>query len=199
MDSNYDTDIFWPLFEAIQRVTGAPAYTGKVGTEDVNHIDTAYRVVADHIRTLCFAITDGALPSNKRRGYVLRRVLRRAVLYGREYLDASEGFLASLVPSVVHVMSEAYPELKEKQEHVSSIIMDEEKCFLRVLQKGRQKFDQLVEKNVGPDRVFSAEDAHFLHTTIGFPVYLTELLADKNGLTLDKDSFQAMLDRERAK
>ena len=197
VDSNYDTDIFMPLFAAIQSVTGARPYAGKVGpVEDPDFVDMAYRVVADHIRTLCFAIADGAVPSNDGRGYVLRRVLRRAVRFGRQNLGAELGFFAKLVPTVIELMGKTYPELVDKQEHVTAIIMDEEESFSRTLDKGLQKFNDLAQK-VGPDKVFSGEDAHFLYTTMGFPVDLTELMAEEKGMTVDKEGFERRMREEQ--
>ena len=198
VDSNYDTDIFMPIFDSIQKVTGCPhPYSGKVGKEDAPEFrDMAYRVVADHIRTLCFAIADGAMPSNEGRGYVLRRVLRRAVRYGRQNLGGELGFFAKLVPTIVQVMGTAFPELVEKEEYVTAIIRDEEESFSRTLDKGLQKFKELAE-NVRDDKVFSGEDAHFLYTTMGFPVDLTELMAEEQGLTVDKDGFEARMKEEQ--
>jgi alanyl-tRNA synthetase len=197
VDSNYDTDIFQPIFAAIQQITGARPYSGKVGADDSDYVDMAYRVVADHIRTLCFAIADGAVPSNDGRGYVLRRVLRRAVRYGRQNLGAELGFFAKLVPTLVNLMGNTFPELREKQDHVTVIIMDEEESFSRTLDKGLTKFNELSEK-VGSDKVFSGEDAHFLYTSMGFPVDLTELMAEEKGMTLDKVGFHAKMDEEAA-
>ena len=112
--SNYDTDVFAPIFAAIERLTNAPhSYTGKLAAQDSGNVDTAYRVIADHIRTLTFAITDGAVPSNVGRGYVLRRILRRAVRYGRQMLGARGGFFSQLVPVVVERFGEAFPELRK--------------------------------------------------------------------------------------
>lgn len=196
VDSNYDTDIFIPIFDAIQKVTGARSYTGKVGKDDSDFVDMAYRVVADHIRTLCFAIADGAVPSNDGRGYVLRRVLRRAVRYGRQNLGAELGFFAKLVPKVVEIMGEIFPELVQKQDHVTAVIIDEEESFSRTLDKGLQKFNELAE-NVGADKVFSGEDAHFLYTSMGFPVDLTELMAEEKGMTLDKYGFEKKMEVEK--
>lgn len=195
VDSNYDTDIFIPLFTAIQNITGARPYAKKVGKEDPEYIDMAYRVVADHIRTLCFAITDGAVPSNDGRGYVLRRVLRRAVRYGRQNLGAELGFFAKLVPAFVDVMGSAFPEVVEKQEYVTGIIQEEEESFSRTLDKGLQKFNELAEK-VGADQIFSGADAHFLYTSMGFPVDLTELMAEEKGMTLNKEEFEAKMQEE---
>lgn len=197
VDSNYDTDIFMPLFDAIQKITGARSYQGKVGAiDDPDFIDMAYRVVADHIRTLSFAIADGATPSNDGRGYVLRRVLRRAVRFGRQNLGAELGFFAQLVPALVDLMGDTYPELVEKQELVTTIIREEEETFSRTLDKGLLKFKELAEK-VGEDKVFSGTDAHFLYTTMGFPVDLTELMAEEKGLTVDKDGFEQKMKEEQ--
>lgn len=198
VDSNYDTDIFIPLFDAIQKVTGARPYSGKVGAEDDGFVDMAYRVVADHVRTLCFAIADGAIPSNEGRGYVLRRVLRRAVRYGRQNLGAELGFFSTLVPTLVDLMAVTFPELKEKQEFVTAIIRGEEESFSRTLDKGLQRFNDLALK-VGESKVFSGEDAHFLYTSMGFPVDLTELMAEERGMTLDKEGFEKKMEEERKK
>ncbi len=167
--SNYDTDIFTPIFAAIQRVTGAPAYTGKLeavvaagapagrdsGSDQSRDregapsdpqimVDVAYRVVADHLRTLTFALTDGATPSNEGRGYVLRRILRRAVRYGRQYLGTHEPFICKLVPAVVDGMGEAFPELKKNPQHVAEIIRDEERSFIKTLDRGIALFEEIA-------------------------------------------------------
>lgn len=196
VDSNYDTDIFIPLFDAIQKITGARPYSGKIGTDDIGYVDMAYRVIADHIRTLSFAIADGCLPSNDGRGYVLRRVLRRAVRYGRQNLGAELGFFSKLVPVFSALMGKTFPELITKKELVESIINDEEKSFSRTLDKGLLKFNELAQK-VGEDKVFSGEDAHFLYTSMGFPVDLTELMAEEKGLSLDKAGFENKMEYER--
>eukprot|EP00980_Cylindrotheca_fusiformis_P028004 scaffold22575_cov141-Cylindrotheca_fusiformis.AAC.35 len=195
-DSNYDTDIFMPLFDEIQKVTGARPYSGKVGSEDEGYVDMAYRVVADHIRTLSFAIADGAIPSNEGRGYVLRRVLRRAVRYGRQNLGAELGFFSTLLPKLVEVMGDTFPEIKEKQDHVTAIIRDEEESFSKTLDRGLQKFKELADK-VGDDKVFSGEDAHFLYTTMGFPIDLTELMAEEQGLKVDIAGFEDKMKHEQ--
>ncbi|NUQ52590.1 MAG: alanine--tRNA ligase, partial [Phycisphaerales bacterium] len=142
--SNYDTDVFAPYFEAIERLTGARAYRGKLGASDEGNVDTAYRVIADHIRTLTFALTDGALPSNVGRGYVLRRILRRAVRYGRQMLGAKPGFFAQLVPVVVESMGEAFPELYTNVAKVTDIIRDEEDSFGRTLDRGIKLFTSIA-------------------------------------------------------
>lgn len=195
-DSNYDTDIFTPIFKAIQEITGARPYMGKIGKEDEGYVDMAYRVVADHIRTLSFAIADGAIPSNDGRGYVLRRVLRRAVRYGRQNLGAELGFFSKLVPVLADLMGGTFPELKEHQNHVTAIIKDEEESFSRTLDKGLQKFKELAEK-VDDDKVFSGEDAHFLYTSMGFPVDLTELMCYELDMTLDTEGFEKKMQEEK--
>lgn len=198
VDSNYDTDIFMPIFKAIHRITKCERpYSGKVGAEeDVGLVDMAYRVVADHIRTLSFAIADGAMPSNDGRGYVLRRILRRAVRYGRQNLQADLGFFAQLVPTLVQVMGNTYPELVEKQEHITAVIRDEEESFSRTLDKGLQKFNDFAA-NLGPGQVFSGADAHFLYTSMGFPVDLTQLMAEEKGLSLDVAGFDDKMKQEQ--
>src|SRR5579871_1235015 len=127
--SNYDTDVFTPIFAAIRKVTGAPPYGGKL--DDLG--DTAYRVIADHIRALTFALTDGARPGNEGRNYVLRRILRRAERYGRQFFGTTKPFLCDLVPTVVEVMGNSFPELKRKPAEVVSIIREEEESFIRTL------------------------------------------------------------------
>jgi alanyl-tRNA synthetase len=134
--SNYDTDLFFPLFEAIERHTDVRPYEGRVGAQDPDRIDMAYRVIADHIRTLTFAITDGATPSNEGRGYVLRRILRRAVRFSRQMLHARPGLLADLVPVVVEQMGEAFPELRKNPQRVREIVYEEEESFARTLDRG---------------------------------------------------------------
>ena len=146
--SNYDTDTFAPIFEATERLTGARPYMGNVGDKDADRIDTAYRVIADHIRALTFAITDGAVPSNDGRGYVLRRILRRAVRYGRQMLNAPDGFFSKLVPVVVDKMGDAFPELKANPQRVEAIIRDEEESFGRTLDRGIKRFNEVVDKAI---------------------------------------------------
>lgn len=142
--SNYATDLFSPIFEEIKKVTGAREYTDKVGKDDADGLDMAYRVVADHIRTLSFSIADGAQPGNEGRDYVLRRVLRRAVRYGREVLGGQEGFFAKLVDVVVKTFGETYPELVSARDKIHSIIAEEEASFSRTLVKGIERFKKLA-------------------------------------------------------
>ncbi|KAK9271804.1 hypothetical protein L1049_002169 [Liquidambar formosana] len=143
--SNYDSDVFLPIFDAIQQATGARPYSGKVGPDDADKVDMAYRVVADHIRTLSFAIADGSCPGNEGREYVLRRILRRAVRYGSEVLKAQEGFFNGLVSVVVKVMGDVFPELKQHEVHIRGIIAAEEASFGRTLLKGIEKFKKAAQ------------------------------------------------------
>lgn len=199
VDSNYDTDIFQPLFAAIQKLTGERPYMGKIGpVEDPEFKDMAYRVVADHIRTLSFAIADGATPSNEGRGYVLRRVLRRAVRFGRQNLNAELGFFTKLVPTLVQHMGDVFPELLEKQDHITAVLLEEENSFNRTLDKGVQAFHQMVAKKMtDTSKVISGDDAYFLFDTMGFPVDLTELMAEEKGFTVDRAGFEAKVEEAR--
>jgi alanyl-tRNA synthetase len=191
--SNYDTDLFLPLFEAIRRETRTQhEYRGKLGAADKDQIDTAYRVVADHLRTLCFAIADGAVPSNDGRGYVLRRVLRRAVRYGRQMLGGQTGFFSRLVPALVSVMGDAWPELAKKQAHIQEVLLEEEESFGKTLDKGLGIFEELAKGG----RV-SGEDAFKLYDTFGFPVDLTQLMAAERGLSVDVDGFNRCMEEQR--
>ena len=191
--SNYDTDIFTPLFDAIQKLTGARAYTGKVGNEDTDGVDEAYRVIADHIRTLVIAITDGQMPGNEGRGYVLRRILRRAVRYGRQKLNAPEGFFAALVPTVVESLGEAFPELKENPTRVQAIIADEEESFGKTLDRGIKMFEDITDGSSS----ISGEDAFKLYDTYGFPVDLTQIMAEERGLKVDIAGFEKAMEEAK--
>lgn len=195
--SNYDTDLFTPIFGAIQKATGAREYSGKVGKDDTDNVDMAYRVVADHIRTLSFAIADGSRPGNEGREYVLRRMLRRAVRYGREVLKAQEGFFSGLVDIVVEVMGEAFPELKKNQAKIKEIISEEESSFSRTLVKGIEKFKKAAAEV--KDGVLGAQDAFILWDTFGFPIDLTELMAEEMGLKVDKEGFNRTMEEAREK
>nr|CCA14233.1 unnamed protein product [Albugo laibachii Nc14] len=206
--SNYDTDVFTPLFHTIQSITKAEPYEGKLGAEDANNKDMAYRVVADHIRTLTFAIADGVMPSNDGRGYVLRRILRRAVRYGQQFLNAPKGFLNQLVRVVVDMMHNTFPELKVKQNEVEQAILEEEESFGRTLNKGIEKFRKIVESVQGARDgekqqapAISGKDAFFLYDSMGFPLDLTQVMAEEEGMTVDVEGYgeQMKLQSERSK
>jgi alanyl-tRNA synthetase len=191
--SNYDTDIFMPLFEHITKLTGARTYAGKVGAEDTDGVDEAYRVIADHIRTLVIAITDGQMPGNEGRGYVLRRILRRAVRYGRQKLNAPEGFFAALTPTVIGSLGDAFPELKENPARVQAIIADEEESFGKTLDRGIKMFEDLARESES----ISGDDAFKLYDTYGFPVDLTQIMAEERGLSVDLDGFEKAMEEAK--
>ncbi|KAF0705803.1 Aste57867_6960 [Aphanomyces stellatus] len=196
--SNYDTDVFMPLFAAIQNLCHAEPYTGKLGEEDPTLKDMAYRVVADHIRTLTFAISDGAVPSSEGRGYVLRRILRRAVRYGDQFLGAPRGFLSKLVPKVVEMLGEAFPELVTKQAQVIEVILDEEESFGRTLTKGLDRFKKIAAALKSEHKsVVPGDDAFFLYDSMGFPVDLTQLMAEEQGLTVDIAGYETAMKIQR--
>jgi alanyl-tRNA synthetase len=156
----------------------------------------AYRVVADHIRTLCFAIADGARPGAEGREYVLRRVLRRAVRYGREVLGAKEGFFSALVDTVVGCMGTAYPELVAKRDSIVEVLIDEESSFSRTLIKGIAQFQKAAAAagaDGGAGRI-SGADAFLLWDTFGFPADLTQLMAEERGMSVDMDGFSKAMD-----
>lgn len=219
--SNYDTDVFTPIFAAIQRVTGAEKYMGLLegsheatksrsdeggeGNRSAVMKDVAYRVVADHIRTLTFALTDGAVPSNEGRGFVLRRILRRAVRYGRQYLGTREPFMCNLVPAVAEAMGAAFPELNKAHggrnvEHVAGLIRDEEASFIKTLDRGIALFNEAAEyaRTHHHGRI-GGEDAFKLHDTYGFPIDLTELMAEEQGLTVDIGEYERLMEAAREK
>ena len=190
-NSNYDTDVFTPIFAAIQKVTGASAYMGKM--DDLK--DTAYRVVADHIRALTFALTDGAVPSNVGRGYVLRSILRRAERYGRMYLGATKPFLHELVPTVVEVMGRAFPELKTNPGEVAKTILEEEKSFIRTFDRGVRLFQDVATRTRQKGgKVISGDDVFELHTTYGFFPDITRQMAAEIGLSVDEERYKQRME-----
>jgi len=196
--SNYDTDVFQVLFEKVQQVTNAAPYTGLVGEEDAknNFRDMAYRVIVDHLRTLSFSIADGALPSNEGRGYVLRRILRRAVRYGRQNLGAELGFFSQLVGTLVDHMGDVFPELVQNQEHIVSVIREEETSFSKTLDRGLAKFSELAA-DLKAGTKFPSDAVHLLYTTHGFPIDLTELMAEEHNLSVDTVEVEELMEAER--
>jgi alanyl-tRNA synthetase len=194
--SNYDTDVFTPIFDEIQRITGARKYEGKVGADDTDTVDMAYRVIGDHVRTITFAITDGAVPGNEGRNYVLRRILRRGVRYGRQILKAKSGFLSQLIPVVVSNMKDFYPEISEGFNTVIEIVKEEEAAFERTLDKGIEHFHRAAEKSKDT-KVISGEDVFTLYTTYGFPVDLTQLMADERKYKVDMAGYEVLMHQEQ--
>jgi len=191
--SNYDTDVFTPIFTRIQELTGVRPYQGKFGAEDEDGIDTAYRVVADHVRTLTFALSDGGVPNNVGRGYVLRRILRRGARYARKKLGVTIGsFFSSLSPTVVQQLGDVFPELTKKTEDIKDILDEEERSFARTLDRGEKMFEQYASraKQQG-DNHLSGKDVWRLYDTYGFPVDLTRLMAEELNLTINDEEFEA--------
>ncbi|KAH8682500.1 tRNA synthetase class II [Xylariales sp. PMI_506] len=197
--SNYATDIFSPLFAKIQEVTGARDYTDKYGKDDVDGVDTAYRVVADHIRLLTFAISDGAVPNNDGRGYVVRRVLRRGVRYARKYFNAEIGsFFSKILPALVEQMGEQFPEIVKKQKDVQEILDEEEEAFSRTLDRGEKQFEKYASHAVNSGaKKLSGADVWRLYDTFGFPEDLTKLMAEERGLDIDEE--EVAVAREKAR
>ena len=188
--SNYDTDMFMPLFEQIQKVTGARAYSGKLGDEDEGGIDMAYRVLADHARTLTIALSDGGRPDNVGRGYVLRRILRRAVRYSQK-LGAKPGDFSSLVDVVQDILGEAFPEINRDSDIIKEIINEEEILFLRTLTRGQRILEKKIANLPEGSKKLPGETAWLLYDTFGFPQDLTALMAEEKGLELDCEGFVA--------
>ena len=196
--SNYDIDCFQPLFDKIAEHTDKGPYTGKLGEDDKDLKDTAYRAIADHARTLSFAIADGAIPNNEGRGYVLRRILRRATRYGQQILGAKPGFFQTLVPVVVNTFSDFYPELIEAQDKIIEVIADEEQAFSTMLDRGIKYFEELETTLKEESRTeISGEKAFYLYDTLGFPVDLTELMAEEAGMTVDVTGFEAEMQAQK--
>ena len=192
--SNYDTDVFQPIFEAISKLASVRSYEGKVDAEDEDNIDMGYRVVADHIRTLTFAIADGAVPSNDGRGYVLRRVLRRAVRYSQDVLKMPKGSFSSLVSVVVTTMHSAFPEIRAKEKYIIEILMEEEATFQRTLKRGIEFFSKSIQKLVAEGKTTVDGPLAFkMYESMGFPLDLTQLMAEEHALTVDCDGYEACM------
>ncbi len=187
--SNYDTDVFTGMIAAISKLSG-------VAYDPEGQVGVAMRVIADHIRAISFSITDGQLPGNVKAGYVIRRILRRAVRYGYTFLGFKEPFLCRLVPQLISDMGEAYPELVAQQQLVTRVIREEEEAFLRTLDKGIRLMDNILAKSQDK-KVIAGIDAFTLYDTYGFPIDLTELIAAENGFTVDMDGFNVELDKQK--
>lgn len=191
VSSNYDTDVFQPLFARIQEITGARAYTGKFGAEDVDGVDTAYRVLADHVRTLTFAIADGGVPNNEGRGYVLRRILRRGARYARNYFKYPIGnFFSKLAPTLIEQVKDIFPEVAKNNDMIFEILDEEEASFARTLDRGIKLFEQYANAAQASNKVLNGKDVWRLYDTYGFPVDLTSLMAEEKGLKIDEEAFE---------
>ena len=187
--SNYDTDVFTGMIDAISALSGKKY-------EPDGEIGVAMRVIADHIRAISFSIADGQLPSNVKAGYVIRRILRRAVRYGYTFLGFKEPFLCRLVPNLVAQMGDAFPELRKQNDLIVRVIKEEEEAFLRTLDKGIKLMDNIMAKAADTKKI-SGVDAFTLYDTYGFPIDLSELIARENGYTIDLDAFNVELEKQK--
>ncbi|XP_062042185.1 alanine--tRNA ligase, mitochondrial isoform X2 [Lepus europaeus] len=195
--STYDTDLFTPLLDAIHQGCGVPPYLGRVGVADEGRIDTAYRVVADHVRTLSVCIADGVFPGMSGAPLILRRILRRAVRFSMEILRAPPGFLSSLVPVVVETLGDAYPELRKNSAQIAELVAEGEAAFLGSLQRGRRIIERTLRR-LGPSDVFPAEVAWSLSLAgnLGLPLDLLELMLEEKGVRLDSAGLQRLVQEE---
>ena len=189
--SNYDTDVFTPIIQAISTLTGV-----NYGADAKS--DVAMRVIADHIRTIAFAITDGQLPSNAKAGYVIRRILRRAVRYGYTFLGRRDAFMYSLIPALIDSMGDAYPELIKGKDLIQRVIKEEEESFLRTLETGIRLLEKKIEE-LGRNKTLSGDDAFVLYDTYGFPLDLTALILSEHGCGLDEEGFNVAMEAQRAR
>lgn len=191
--SNYDTDIFQPIIKEISRLSGM-----EYGKEEKT--DVAMRVVADHLRAVAFSIADGQLPGNAKAGYVIRRILRRAVRYAYTFLNQKEAFMFKLMPTLIHEMGEAYPELTAQRELITKVIKEEEESFLRTLSNGINMLsDAMQEVKAEGKTVLDGTKAFRLFDTYGFPLDLTELICRENGLSVDEKQFDEEMQKQKAR
>lgn len=191
--SNYDTDIFQPIIKEIERLSGL-----KYGERE--DVDVAMRVCADHLRAVAFSIADGQLPSNAKAGYVIRRILRRAIRYAYTFLGQKDAFIYKLVPVLVREMGEAYPELPAQQELIARVMKEEEESFLRTLAKGISMLNASMEQLKAEGKTqLDGSSAFKLFDTYGFPLDLTELICRENGLTLDEEGFAHEMEQQKAR
>lgn len=193
--SNYDTDVFTPLINKIGELSGK-----RYGEE--SHTDVAMRVIADHVRTIAFSIADSQLPSNAKAGYVIRRILRRAVRYAYTFLDQKQAFMYRLIDTLIESMGEAYPELPAQRELIIRVIKEEEDSFLRTLENGIRMLDSAIAAaQAAGKKEISGKEAFILYDTYGFPLDLTELILKEKGMTLDQAGFdkEMQAQKERAR
>ncbi|GEJ37860.1 Alanine--tRNA ligase [Flavobacterium psychrophilum] len=195
--SNYDTDVFTPLIEKVTQITGYKYTSNEVKniSEEQNKTNIAIRVIVDHVRAVAFAIADGQLPSNTGAGYVIRRILRRAIRYGFTFLDTKEPFITKLVAVLASQMGEFFPEIKSQQQLVTNVIREEEASFLRTLEQGLQLLDKVVAETKGKE-VLGAK-AFELYDTFGFPIDLTALILREKGYELDEAGFNAAMQEQK--
>jgi|SRR5690625_1684674 len=189
--SNYDTDLFQPLIQEIEKITKTSYTEGG----DMNDINIAIRVIADHVRAVSFAIADGQLPGNSGAGYVIRRILRRAIRYGFTFLNQKEAFIYQLVNTLAEQMGEAFPELKKQQNLIENVIKEEEQAFLKTLDQGLNLLDQVIEKSSSKE--ISGKKAFELYDTFGFPIDLTALILSEKGYSLNEKEFEEELQKQK--
>ena len=197
--SNYDTDVFTPLIAKVEEITGLKYTSNEVKniSEEQNKTNIAIRVVVDHVRAVAFAIADGQLPSNTGAGYVIRRILRRAIRYGFTFLDTKEPFINKLVEVLANQMGEFFPEIKSQQQLVTNVIREEEASFLRTLEQGIQLLENVMVNTSGKE--VSGEKAFELYDTFGFPIDLTALILRERGFSLDEAGFETELQKQKAR
>ena len=203
--SNYDTDVFQPIIKAEEQITGLKYITSEEESQITqnnpntqNDINVAMRVCADHLRAVAFSIADGQLPSNAKAGYVIRRILRRAVRYAYTFLGQKDGFLYKLVPTLVHEMGDAFPELKAQQTLITKVMKEEEDSFLRTLDKGISMLNDAMDKLKAEGKnVLDGTQAFRLFDTYGFPLDLTELICRENGFTVDEEHFNVEMQKQK--
>ena len=202
--SNYDTDVFQPIIKAEEQITGLKyttfeeeANSQRPIAKSQDDINVAMRVCADHLRAVSFSIADGQLPSNAKAGYVIRRILRRAVRYAYTFLGQKDGFLYKLVPTLVHEMGDAFPELKAQQTLITKVIKEEEDSFLRTLDKGISLLEKELSSKELSSKVLDGVVAFRLFDTYGFPLDLTELICRENGFTVDEEQFNVEMQKQK--
>ena len=197
--SNYDTDVFTPLIAKVEEITGLKYTSNEVKniSEEQNKTNIAIRVIVDHVRAVAFAIADGQLPSNTGAGYVIRRILRRAIRYGFTFLDTKEPFINKLVAVLANQMGEFFPEIKSQQQLVTNVIREEEASFLRTLEQGIQLLENVMQNTSGKE--VSGEKAFELYDTFGFPKDLTALILRERGFSLDEAGFETELQKQKAR
>ena len=198
--SNYDTDIFQPIIKAEEQITGLRYTTFEEGevSKEQDDVNIAMRVCADHLRAVSFSIADGQLPSNAKAGYVIRRILRRAVRYAYTFLDQKESFLYKLVPTLVAEMGDAFPELKAQQQLISKVMKEEEDAFLRTLDKGIGMLSDAMEQLRKDQKTeLDGVQAFRLFDTYGFPLDLTELICRENGFTVNEEQFNVEMQKQK--
>ena len=194
VQSNYDTDVFTPIIREIETITGAK-YTIKAANDEEDKVNIAIRVIADHVRAVAFAIADGQLPSNTGAGYVIRRILRRAIRYGFTFLDIKEPFIYKLVETLSNQMGSSFPEITSQKALCSIVIKEEENSFLRTLDQGLILLENIITNSTG--KIISGKKAFELYDTYGFPIDLTSLILRERGLELDETAFESELQKQK--